>query len=474
MGVPKRFLADDFLLESDTARHLYFDYAQPLPLLSGLDGSGRLSAREIWENRRLSDLTQLWLGSGSYAGIDAGDPDKRQLMRANGVGEMYVTGPCSAKERLEKFAETVVLAAGNPIYLWCQMELRQFFGFEGVFSPACLDDLWAMTCEKLQSDPELTIQGLLKRSHTAAAAAVSDPTEDLSWYNRLDASLSFQVLPVFHPDRALDIQDRGFSSYMASLAGAAGRTRLTCLEDVLAVLSEKLADFQALGCRSASQILKGPSLRLDRKEAEHAYQKAIAGEPVTREEEQAYQSLLLLHLGREYHRLGLVMVLHAPPAGAYQPRDLPPSGWLSPRRAFLQGAGALLSELTRQDQCPRTLLPSVWPGDSASLDLFLRAAPSGGFPGKIQYGSYLGPVHAGSPETLFRSLAEEGILGNFAALPDSSRTLLPYAPHTCFRRIFCRVLGSWVERGEFPCDEPLLKMIVQGVCLTNALRFFDL
>ena len=41
-----------------------------------------------------------------------------------------------------------------------------------------------------------------------------------------------------------------------------------------------------------------------------ALRKARAGEPLTREEAEGYQTALLLHCAREYARLGWVMQLH--------------------------------------------------------------------------------------------------------------------------------------------------------------------
>lgn len=46
------------------------------------------------------------------------------------------------------------------------------------------------------------------------------------------------------------------------------------------------------------------------KEANIAYQKAMKGEAVILEEAEGYQTAILLHLGREYHRLNIAMQLH--------------------------------------------------------------------------------------------------------------------------------------------------------------------
>ena len=55
----KKFMDKDFLLETETAKHLYHDYAAEMPLV---DYHCHISPKEIYENRRFDDLAQVWLG----------------------------------------------------------------------------------------------------------------------------------------------------------------------------------------------------------------------------------------------------------------------------------------------------------------------------------------------------------------------------------------------------------------------------
>ena len=55
----KAFMDKDFLLETETAKHLFHDYARDLPLV---DYHCHLSPREIYEDRRFNNLAQVWLG----------------------------------------------------------------------------------------------------------------------------------------------------------------------------------------------------------------------------------------------------------------------------------------------------------------------------------------------------------------------------------------------------------------------------
>ena len=81
----KKFLDRDFLLDTNTAKHLYHDYAQNMPII---DYHCHLSPKEIYEDIRYSNITELWLGGDHY---------KWRQMRANGVKEQYITGMLQTK-----------------------------------------------------------------------------------------------------------------------------------------------------------------------------------------------------------------------------------------------------------------------------------------------------------------------------------------------------------------------------------------
>ena len=73
-----------------------------------------------------------------------------------------------------------------------------------------------------------------------------------------------------------------------------------------------------------------------------------------------------------------------------------------------------------------------------------------------------------------RSLANLSLLGNFVGMLTDSRSFLSYTRHDYFRRIFCNLIGNWVENGEYPDDEEALKKIVEGVSYNNAINYFGI
>ena len=85
-----RFLDKDFLLTTKTAQRLYTEHAEKLPII---DYHCHVSPREIYEDKRFENITQLWLGGDHY---------KWRLMRSNGVDEYYITGDADPYEKRKK------------------------------------------------------------------------------------------------------------------------------------------------------------------------------------------------------------------------------------------------------------------------------------------------------------------------------------------------------------------------------------
>ncbi len=76
----KKFMDKDFLLTTDTAKHLFHDFAENMPII---DYHCHLSPQEIAEDAHFDNITQVWLGGDHY---------KWRQMRSNGVEERYITG----------------------------------------------------------------------------------------------------------------------------------------------------------------------------------------------------------------------------------------------------------------------------------------------------------------------------------------------------------------------------------------------
>ena len=79
----KNFIHKDYLLTTDFARELYHRFAENEPII---DYHCHLPPREIAEDRRWKDISEVWLGGDHY---------KWRQMRSNGVDEEFCTGSAS-------------------------------------------------------------------------------------------------------------------------------------------------------------------------------------------------------------------------------------------------------------------------------------------------------------------------------------------------------------------------------------------
>jgi len=112
------FLSEDFLLQTQTAKTLYHQYAEDMPIY---DYHCHLPVRDIAENKKFENLTQIWL---------YGDHYKWRALRANGVKEKLITGNGSDFEKFQAWAATVPKTLCNPLYHWTHLELKRHFGIE--------------------------------------------------------------------------------------------------------------------------------------------------------------------------------------------------------------------------------------------------------------------------------------------------------------------------------------------------------
>ena len=476
----KAFLDHDFLLSTETAKHLYHDYAKSMPLI---DYHCHLSPKEIYEDRRFENITQVWLGGRQADGTYFGDHYKWRVMRSCGIDEDYITGDKPDYERFLKFAEALELAIGNPMYHWCHLELQRFFGIYEPLTVESAPAIWEKANSILQNDPNMTARGLIRQSNVAFIGTTDDPIDTLEYHEKLaaDKTVAFQVCPSFRPDKAINIHKDGWKGYMTQLAKSVGKESLATMEDVLSALVDRLEFFAAHGCKASDHGLDYiPYASYTVAQADAVYQKALRGEALTVEEVEGYQTVILLHLGKAYHRLGIAMQLHYSCMRNNNRRIFKAMGPDTGVDAIAQNTcgeniAKFLCDLDEAGCCPKTILYSLNPADNAQIGTILGCFQDSTVPGKIQHGSgwWFNDNKTGMQDQMI-SLANLGILGNFVGMLTDSRSFLSYPRHEYFRRIACDLIGAWVENGEYPNIDVSLKKIVEGICYNNAKRYFDL
>lgn len=465
----KPFMDADFLLSTPTARMLYHNYAQAMPIV---DYHCHVDPREIFEDRRFENIYQTWL---------EGDHYKWRLMRGNGVDERYITGDAPQREKFQQFAQTLPRAIGNPMYHWCHLELKKYFGYEGVLNGDTAQKVWDLSVQKL-AERGMSVRGLLEQSKVAFLGTTDDPTSNLEWHKKIaaDAAVKTVVAPSFRPDKALNIDKAGWKAFLDELAAVSGVSidALDALEQALARRMEAFAD---AGCKASDHGLDYMLFRrVPRAEAEAALQKGLRGEAVTAEEAEGLKTELLLFCAKQYVARGWVMQLHfnckRNPNSAMFERLGSDAGFDSMNAvSSASPLYALLNWLYRTDSLPRTILYSLNPGENEVLDTAIGAFQGTEVAGKLQHGSgwWFNDTKSGMVAQM-TSLANLGILGNFVGMLTDSRSFLSYTRHAYFRRILCELIGTWVENGEYPDDLDAVGGLVRDICYHNAARYFRL
>ena len=476
----KPFMDKDFMLENPTAQHLFHSFAEDLPII---DYHCHISPREIYEDRRFDNLAEIWLGGRNDDGSYFGDHYKWRVMRSNGTPEELVTGSAPAFEKFLAFARALEMAIGNPMYHWCNLELKKYFGVEVPLTVDNARKIWDKCNDMLRNDPKCSVRGLIEQSNVAYVGTTDDPIDTLEWHEKIaaDPSVRFRVCPSFRPDKAINIDREGFAEYMGKLAGSVGKTSLNTIGDVLNALDARIDHFKRHGCRASDHGIDYVMFRpCPIEEANAAYQKAMRGEALTREEAEKYQTTILLHLAKKYHAENIVMEIHFSCIRNVNKRmfrlEGPDTGFdMIAKSDCGSELAAFFSALDETGELPKTVLFSLDHNDFNVIGTCIGAFQGTEIPGKIQMGTawWFMDTKDGMEEQM-RSLANLGLLGTFIGMLTDSRSFLSYTRHDYFRRIMCNLIGDWVEKGQYPNHEASLKKIVEGISYYNAKRYFDI
>ena len=463
----KKFMDDDFLLTTDTARHLYHDYAKDLPII---DYHCHLSPEEIYEDKRYDNIAQVWLKADHY---------KWRQMRWNGVNEQYITGNAPDKEKFSQWVKTLEGAIGNPLYHWSHLELRNYFGYQGHLCEETEDEVWNLCNEKLVQK-NMSARELMKQSHVEVVCTTDDPVDSLIWHKKLkEDSFEIKVLPSFRPDRAIQIEKKEFLNYIEALSEIS-EINITSFAQLVRALEKRMDEFAQVGCCVADHGLEGVLFEVfEEREIEFIFEKRRKEQIITPTEIRKYKTALLLALGKAYAKRNWVMQLHF---GVQ--RDLnrnlyekygADAGVDAINNQFCaKEFGQFFNALNQEELLPRTIVYSLNPEDNAAIDTVIGCFQGEGIVGKIQHGcAWWFNDHKDGMIKQMTSLANLGLLNSFIGMLTDSRSFLSYSRHEYFRRILCDMIGGWVEAGEYPNDELLLKKIVEGICYYNAKKYFN-
>ena len=211
MLVTKTFLDEDFLLQTDSARTLYHEFAKQMPII---DYHNHLPPDQIVADKTFENLTQIWL---------YGDHYKWRAMRTNGIHENYCTGDATDYEKFEKWAETVPYTLRNPLYHWTHLELQRYFDVHEVLNPRSARRIYDECSEKLRT-PDYSVRNLLRKMNVEVVCTTDDPLDTLEYHQQLatEGTFEIQMRPAFRPDKFILIGNANFATYLQKLGTIVG------------------------------------------------------------------------------------------------------------------------------------------------------------------------------------------------------------------------------------------------------------
>jgi len=459
----RAFMDEDFLLSTATAKALYHEIAEPLPII---DYHCHISPQEIAEDRKFDSITQVWLGGDHY---------KWRLMRAAGVPEEEVTGNASDREKFRAFARIMPEIIGNPVYHWSHLELQRAFGITETLDGDNADRIFDRCNEQLKG---YSARKLMEKFDVRAICTTDDPCDDLRWHDQIaaDSSMKCKVLPAFRPDKAVNIEKAGFQAYIEKLSGVVGR-ELKSAEDVSAALTERITYFAAHGCLCADHGLDYCMfVQPDAEEANAAFTLAMDGKTPPKAQADAYKTLVTIACAKKYAELDWAMQIHF---GCLRDTNKPLLTALGHdigcdainSRSGVENLAPLLNAFLENNGLPRMILYSLNPNDNAALCSIMGSFQNNG--GKLRQGSawWFNDNYTGM-RTQLTELANMGVLGRFPGMLTDSRSFLSYTRHEYFRRILCELVSEWVESGRYPCNRAYLDKLVRNLCYHNTNEFF--
>lgn len=463
----KAFMDEDFILQTDVAKKLYHEYAEKMPIL---DYHCHINPREIAEDRRFENITQVWLGGDHY---------KWRFMRSCGVEEKYITGDASDKEKFMKWAECVGKAIGNPLYHWSHLELQRYFGYHGALSKKTAEEVWNLCNEKL-AEPSMSARNLIKQSSVTLLCTTDDPVDSLEWHDKIakDESFDVAVLPAWRPDKAMNIEKPDYTEYIKKLSEVSG-VSITSYEELKSALRVRLDFFSSKGCQVSDHgldyVMYEPA---SEEEIEGIFTKALSHTKISALETAKFKTAFLTFLCGEYHKRNWVLQLHY---GCKRDNNKPMYNKIGPDTGFdcintytpSAQLADFLNHLAEEDSLPKTILYSLNPNDNQAIGTILGCFQNSDAVAKIQQGSawWFNDHKTGMQDQMI-SLANLGNLSGFVGMLTDSRSFLSYTRHEYFRRILCNLIGNWVENGEFPEDYDILGEIVQNISYNNAVNYF--
>jgi len=464
------FLTEDFLLQTKTAKTLYHEHAEHMPIY---DYHCHLPADKIATDHRFKNLTRIWL---------AGDHYKWRAMRTNGIDERYCTGDASDWEKFEKWAQTVPYTLRNPLYHWTHLELKSPFGIKDkLLNPATAKEIYN-TCSEMLQAPEFSVRSIIRKMNVKLICTTEGPLDTLEHHKKIrEDGFEVKVHAAFRPDRGLAVENVSALNLWINGLEEVADMQINDFSSYIEALHKRHDYFHQNGCRLSDYGLETIYAEdYTAREIEKIFDKIRAGKSLDFAESLKFKSAMMFEFALMDYEAGWVMQLHL---GAMRNNNTRMFKTLGPDTGFdsigdfeiARPLAKFLDSLDKDNKLPKTILYNLNPRDNELIATMVGNFQDGSIVGKMQYGSgWWFLDQKDGMEKQMTVLSNMGLLSRFIGMLTDSRSFLSYPRHEYFRRILCNILGNDVEAGLLPNDMGLLGQMVEDICYNNAANYFTM
>ena len=455
------YMNENFLLNGENAKKLYFEYAKDMPIF---DYHCHLPESQILENKPFADLFEVWL---------AGDHYKWRLMRNYGVDEEYITGKnTSNKEKFLAYCRVLGTAFGNPLYHWSQAELEEFFDCTLEINEQNAEQIWEI-CNAYIRKNNVTPQSLIERSGVSHVFTTNEIFDDLSTFEKIrEKNYAFKVIPAFRADKIMNIEADRYNEFVEKLGDVCD------LDALEAKIKARLLEFIKVGTVASDIALQSVYPISNRRAAAVVFKKRRSGARVSDGEAEVFKGYLTYFLFKLYAKYDIVTELHV---GAMRNNNSKMLASLGLDTGFdsiaednsIKNMSRLFDALECEGALPKTIVFNLNPKMNSEIMTLIGCFQSAEARGKVQYGAAWWFLdNKVGMERHLEDLTATGHIGAFVGMLTDSRSFLSYPRHRYFRRILCNYLGGMMDRGEMTSDTAFVGKVVGDICYNNAIRYF--
>src|SRR5690606_38293559 len=207
------------------------------------------------------------------------------------------------------FADHYHLFLGTPTRAWLDYEFHEVFGIRIALDGQSAMKIYDEILEKLQS-PDFLPRELFDRFNIEVLTTTDPASDELRHHAAIRASgWGGKVIPCFRPDAVFRIASPGWLDEVQKLEDVSGIS-ISSYDDFITALENRRAFFKEMGAVSTDHAVVEPyTRRLDRRDVESIFRRALAGEADSAEQ-RAFEGHMLIEMARMSTEDGLVMQIH--------------------------------------------------------------------------------------------------------------------------------------------------------------------